>query len=117
MTLNTMLERLAKVMPLDECPDPHHNLRGVTTKGVQDGWLVRVDRGVYALADDDMKSEDLKSDAKKYDSSEPLPRTRARRRRTRKPLEIAVGNITLRTPSGMQPETLARLVQAIRGIN
>lgn len=120
MTLNAIFEALTEVMDLEESPDPLHNLRGVLTKGVKDGWLERPERGVYRLARETQPKVARKIAAPGNGSAAPVvvvqsrePRAR-RRRRGKKSLEIMVGDITLRTPSGMQPETLARIVQAIR---
>lgn len=120
MTLTALLDALADVMDLEECPDPLHNLRGVTTKGVRDGWLERLERGIYQLASDAQPKIARKTPTPTKESPAPVvrasePRARRRSRRVKKSLEIMVGDITLRTPSGMRPDALARLVQAIRG--
>lgn len=123
MSLGAILEALAEVMPLDECSDPLHYLRGVTTKGVKDGWLERPDRGKYQLAEAARGRNGINAKANGSSNGSKRSKTTSVRaqapqvtqRRTKKSLEITVGEITLRTPSGMQPDVLARIVQAIRG--
>lgn len=131
MSLSRILDELAETMSFEGCHDPLHNLRGVCAKGVKEGWLTRVARGVFQLkaASQSRRAttsprSNVKPSAKlsakpsakpqivlkRAAVGDPPPRTSSGARA----LQISIGDVTLTAPPGMNAEALAQIVSAIR---
>jgi hypothetical protein len=122
MSLDDILLTIAKTTSFEGCQDPRHNLRGFLAKAVLDGWMVRVEPGVFRQnlpRRGAGRAQFLETAPVVLESAESGPKEvkvqRRRRRRTNKTLKITIGDITLQTPPGMRPDAIHRLVEAIRG--
>jgi len=117
MSLSRILDELADTMSFDGCQDPLHNLRGVCAKGVKQGWLQRVSRGVFQLTPARAQQQSRESKRRAGIRAAPKPQKPAQKAASREQprrLQITVGDVILQTPAGMPKEVLAQIVKAIR---